>query len=141
MLSRNDDSTKTSASSTKPPIDAGGSTRGSASGTPLVLEVPREQREAGQQQAEVGDDHPLVREVRAQAGESRALAERADQHLVDRDDGRPVDGHAQRVVMEERDAGSVSAKSTKVDRNHVAQRLRARHRPGGQVCDYTHAGT
>ena len=63
MLSRNDDSTKTITSSTNPPFQSSGRKRGSTAGTLAVLEVLGQQREAEQQAEQVGEDHPLVRQV------------------------------------------------------------------------------
>ena len=71
MLSRNEDSTNTITSSTKPPFQSSGRKLRQLGGHVAVLEMVRQQREAEQQAEQVGEDHPLVRHVRAEAGEAR----------------------------------------------------------------------
>ena len=67
MLSRNADNTNTSASSTTPPFQSSGNTRGSRCGTLALLEMPRQQRETHEQREQIGEDHPLLVQVPLQA--------------------------------------------------------------------------
>ena len=91
MLSRNDDSTNTIASSAKQPFQSSGSSRGSASGHVALLEMARQEREAEQQARQVRDDHPFVRQMRDQPVEARPGRERAEQQLIRDDHGQPAD--------------------------------------------------
>ena len=141
MLSRNDDSTKTSASNAKPPIDAGGSTRGSGFGHAARPRSAAPAGEAGQQQAEVGDDRPTRAPGGCQPGQSRPFTKRAERapciaamtagrsrRRVACDDGRAR--HRQREREENESRWAFGHRVSAAD-----------HRPGGQVCDYTHAGS
>ena len=71
MLSRKDDSTKTITSSTKAPFQSSGRKRGRTSGTSLFSKCRDEQREAHQQQEQIGEDHPLVPQVQRQGRRGR----------------------------------------------------------------------
>ena len=104
MLSRNDDSTKTIASSAKRPSSRPGSTRGSASGTSLSSKCRDSSANPSSRHAEVGDDHPLVRRGARPARTGPGPRGNGEpEHLVDGDDDEARDGDAQRVMMEERD--------------------------------------
>ena len=70
-----------------------------------LLEMPRQEREAHEQQEEVGEDHPLVREVAQQPADARAFLESGERRSCRRvTAGSPVSATRQRVVVEERDA-------------------------------------
>ena len=66
---------------------------------PAFLEVPRQQREAHQQQEQVGEDDPLVLHVQRKAAEPGTELESGEDDLVERDRGKPRERHLQRVVM------------------------------------------
>ena len=118
MLSRNDDSTNTITSSTKPPCQSAGRKRGSTSGHAALLEVPRQQRESHQQQEQVGEDHPLVPQVqRASPAMPGPSLKPVNSELVSRDDGEAGQRDLQRVVVEQRDAQQRQREQDEVDRD------------------------
>ena len=117
MLSRKLDSTATMTSSTKPPFQSSGRKRGISSGTLALLEMAREQRKAHQQQEQVGEDHPLVLQVRGEARQAGAVLEAGEAELVERDGGKPGQRHLQRVVVEQRDAEQRQREQDEIDRD------------------------
>ena len=74
MLSRKLDSTNTIQSSTKPPFQSSGRMRGSSSGTWLSSKCFESSAKPSSRQQQVGEDHPLVRHVPAEALEARRRA-------------------------------------------------------------------
>jgi hypothetical protein len=68
-------------------------------GPPLPPAMPREDREAHQQQKKVGEDHPFVLPMRRQAGETRAKLEAGEDELVDRDDRKTRERHAKELHL------------------------------------------
>ena len=75
MLSRNDDSTNTRTSSTKPPFQSPRQEARQHRGNVRVLEVLRQQGEPHQQAEEVRERHPLVAEHAGHPREPRARSE------------------------------------------------------------------
>jgi hypothetical protein len=70
-------------------------------GNAAVLEVAGQDGETQQQAQQVGDGHPFVHQVAAQAGEARHAVEIAEAQLVQGDGGKPDQGHPQRVMVEQ----------------------------------------
>ena len=97
------------------------------------LEVAREQREAHQQQEQVGQDHPFVLHVQREAGEAGAEFEAGEDQLVERDDRKPGQRDVQRVMVEQRDAQQRQAEQDEIDGNaeHI-DRPHHRGRFGGE---------
>ena len=58
-------------------------------------------RKAEQQAEQVGENHPLVREVQAEARDAVAGLEAGHQQLVGDDGGQPDQRHAQRVAVKQ----------------------------------------
>ena len=105
MLSRKADMTQTIASSANAPFQPLGSSTGSRSGIPGLLEVLGEQAEAHQQPEQVHQQHPLVRHVTAEAELRRE--EDLEQHR-----GRgAADRDLQRVQVLEGDPDQVAPNS------------------------------
>ncbi len=69
-----------------------------------VLEMPRQDCKAHQQQEKVGEDDPLVMDLQHKAAQSLALSEPGEEQLVDGDYGEPGQRNLQRLVMEDCDA-------------------------------------
>ena len=128
MLSRNDDSTKIMMSRTKPPFQSSGRKRGSTDRHAALLEVPRQEREAHEQQEQVREDHPLVLQMGDEPGDAGTFLEPGEHDLVGADDRQPDQRHAQGVVVEQRDAEQRERKENKVDGNRADARDVARMR-------------
>jgi tripartite-type tricarboxylate transporter receptor subunit TctC len=80
--------------------------------------MPREDREAHQQQKKVGEDHPFVLPMRRQAGETRAKLEAGEDELVDRDDRKTRE---RLIALAKADPGKLSMASPGVgSAGHVA---------------------
>ena len=85
----------------------------------------REQCEPEQEPEQVGEDHPLVREMQPQAGQARALLEARERELVDDDRGEPDQRDPERVVMEKRDAEQRQREQDEIDGD--SEKLRHDH--------------
>ena len=82
-----------------------------------VLEVPRQDRKAHQQQEQVGEDHPLVVHLQHEAAEALSLPEAGEEQLVDGDHRKPGQRDLQRLVMEDRDAEQRQAEQNEINRD------------------------
>ena len=80
-----------------------------------LLEMPRQQRKAHQQQEQVGEDHPLVLHVQREAGEPGAELEAGEDELVERDRRKPGQRDLQRVMMKQRDAEQRQREQDEID--------------------------
>ena len=89
MLSRKLESTATMTSSAKAALPVVGQEGRHHIGHPALLEMPRQQRKAHQQQEQVREDHPLVLQVQRKPGEAGAELEAGERELVDRDRRKP----------------------------------------------------
>ena len=109
MLSRKEDSTNTMHEQHEAALPVVRQEVRQHLGHVAALEMVREQREAEQQAEQVGEDDPLVRQVRREPAEARAGLEPGEAELVD-DDGREAGQRdLQRVMVEQRHARSASA--------------------------------
>ena len=79
--------------------------------------MPRQEREAHQEQEQVGEDHPFVLEVQAEAGEAGAVFEAGEQELVERDGREPGERDCERVMVEQGDPEQGQAEQDEVDRD------------------------
>ena len=108
-----------------------------------VLEMPRQQRKAHQQQKQVRQNHRLVLHVQAEAGEPGAGLETGEDQLVEHDRGKARQRDLQRLVMEESDADQRQREQDEVDGDaeHIdrlcRRRLRSRGRRGQTQCAAT----
>ena len=82
-----------------------------------VLEVPRQDRKAHQQQEQVCQNHPLVVHLQHEAAETLALPEPGEEQLVDGDHRKPGQRDLQRLVMEDRDAEQRQAEQDEINRD------------------------
>ena len=71
----------------EPALPAVGQERRHLVGNAAVLEMPRQDRKAHQQQEQVREDHPFVLHVQAEAGQSGAELEAGEDQLVEDDRG------------------------------------------------------
>ena len=71
---------------------------------PAGLEMSRQQREAGEKQKQIGEDHPFVLQMQRQAGKTRAELEAGEGEFVAGDDRKTRERHIQRVMVEQRDS-------------------------------------
>jgi hypothetical protein len=78
--------------------------------------VPRKQREPHQQQEQIGQNHPFVREMLAQPSESCAKFEAGERQLVSNDNSKPRQCDRQRVAMEQRDPEESQREQNKLNR-------------------------
>ncbi len=69
-------------------------------GNATLLEMAGQQREAHEQQKQVGQDHPLVLEMEDEAGEARAGLEACEGELVGGDDRKPSERDRERMAVE-----------------------------------------
>ena len=118
MLSRKLEPTNTSTSSRKAPFQSSGKVGRQDRGHLALLEQVGQQGEAEEEQQQVHQDHPLVLQVQAEAGQAGAGLERRPQHFVKRDDDRPGDGDAHRLGVEQGDAGEDAGEQDEFDRRH-----------------------
>jgi hypothetical protein len=84
---------------------------------PAVLEMPRQQGETDQQAEQVGEQHPLVGHVHAEAGEAGAGLEAGEHDLVGGDRHQAGQRHLQYVVVEQGDAEQRRRKEDEIDRD------------------------
>ena len=82
-----------------------------------LLEMPREQREAHQQQEQIGEDHPLVPHMQRKAAEAGAELEAGEGELVGDDGGEAGERDLQGVLMEEGDAQQRRGEQDEIDGN------------------------
>ena len=107
-------------------------------GDAALLEMAREDREAHQQQEQIGQDHGLVLHVQGETGEPRAGLEAGERQLVDDDRRKPGQRNLQGLVMEDRDPDQRQAEQDEVDRNsqhehRLSGRGSGRCRGGGRA--------
>ena len=76
-----------------------------------------QQREAHQQTEQIGQQHPLVRQVQAKAGHAGAGLEAGKQDLVGGDGGQTGESHLQYMVVEQRHPEQRGGKEDEVDGN------------------------
>ena len=101
----------------KPALPAVRQERRHLVGDAALLEMPRQERKAHQQQEQVGEDHPLVLHVQGEAGQPGAELEAGEDELVDDDRGEPGERDLQRLVMQDGDADQRQREQDEVDRN------------------------
>ncbi len=77
----------------------------------------REQREAEQQAEQVGENHPLVRQVQRQAAEAGAGLEAGEPELVEHDHAEADERDLERMMMKQCDAGEGQAEQHEIDRH------------------------
>ena len=105
-----------------------------------VLEVPRQDCKAHQQQEQVGQGHPLVVHLQHETAESLALPEPGEEQLVDGDHREPGQRDLQRLVMKDRDAEQRQAEQNEIDRdaeqvNGLCRVDASRGCRRGRICD------
>ena len=104
MLSRNADRTNTTTSRTRAALPVVRQERRHLVRHPAGLEMSRQQREAGEKQKQIGEDHPFVLQMQRQAGKTRAELEAGEGEFVARDDRKTRERNIQRVMVEQRDS-------------------------------------
>jgi hypothetical protein len=107
-----------------------------------VFEVPRQDREAHQQQEQVGEDHGLVLHVQREPGEPGAKLEARENQLVEYNCGKTGERDLQGLVVEHRDAEQRQREQDEIDRN-AENEHRRRCRPcrrRGRECRRGHSG-
>ena len=80
-----------------------------------LLEVPRQQRKAGEQAEQVGNGDPLMAQVADEARHPDARLEAGEGDLVEADRREAAEGHVQRDVVEQRDAQQGQRKQDELD--------------------------
>jgi hypothetical protein len=86
--------------------------------------MPRQRRESDQQAEQVGDDDPLVLQMREQTGQSGSFAESGDEEPVRRDHEQAGKRDRERVPVQQRNAEQRRAEQQELDAD-AAQRWRA----------------
>src|SRR4030095_8002665 len=86
------------------------------------LEVPRQEREAGEQAKQIDEDDPLVLEMKKEADRSRSGFETGEDYFVKRDRDQSGQGNAQSVVMKNSHAEEREAEQDEIDRDPEEQR-------------------
>ncbi len=87
-----------------------------------VLEVPRQQREADQQREQVGEDHPLLDEVKPQSEQTRLPVEIAEEDFESHDCGKARERDGQRVAMKQSHTQQRQSKEDELDRDAHCER-------------------
>ncbi len=117
MLSRKAESTNTIASRARPPCQPSGRNAGISSGNAAVLEMPRQQRKAHQQQEQVREHDGFVLQVQGEAGETAAILEAGEDQLVEDDHRKAGQRDLQRLVVKQGDADQRQREQDEVDRD------------------------
>jgi hypothetical protein len=86
-------------------------------GNAAVLEMPRQDRKAHQQQKEIGEDHPFVVQLQDEAGEDLALPEARKQELVKCNGHEPGHRHLKCLVVEHRYTEQRQAEQNEINRD------------------------
>ena len=86
-------------------------------GNAALFEMIGNQRKTKQQQKQVGEDDPLMRQMGGEAREPVAGLESGEPELVQRDDCEAAERHAQRVAVEQRHRSQRERKKNELDRD------------------------
>ena len=79
--------------------------------------MSRQQREAGEKQKQIGEDHPFVLQMQRQAGKARTKLEAGEGEFVARDDRETRERNIQRVMVEQSDPDQGDRKQHEIDRH------------------------
>ena len=79
--------------------------------------MARQQREAHQQQEQVGEQRKFVAEMQAEAGQTRALLEAGEDQFVGSNDAKASKRDRQRVPVKQRDAEQGQREQDEIERN------------------------
>ena len=87
-------------------------------GNAAVLEMPRQDRKAHQQQKEIGEDHPFVVQLQRQGRVKPSPCRKpGKQQLVDGNGRKPGQRHLKCLVVEDRDTEQRQAEQNEINRD------------------------